>query len=64
MKLIDYQGRFICMYIVKPEEMKKFINEPMKLPQWLCLTQAIERCVKQVTDAAGNGNLARCTLYT
>ena len=32
---------------------RKFIDEPMQVPQWPCHTQSIERCVKQVTEAAG-----------
>ena len=42
-----------CMHLVKPEKIKKFINEGMQVPQWLCHAQAIERGVKQVTEAAG-----------
>ena len=34
-------------------EIKKFIDAPMKVPQWPCHGQSIERCVKQVTEAAG-----------
>jgi|SRR6218665_1710764 len=60
LKLIDCQGRLICVYLVKSAEVKKFINEPMQVPQWLCHTQAKERCVKQVTEAAGKV----CTLKT
>jgi len=42
-----------CMHLVKPEEIKKFINEGMQVPQWLCHAQAIERGVNQVIEAAG-----------
>ena len=34
-------------------EIKKFIEAPMQVPQWPCHGQSIERCVKQVTEAAG-----------
>uniref|UniRef100_A0A2D4JYV2 Uncharacterized protein n=1 Tax=Micrurus paraensis TaxID=1970185 RepID=A0A2D4JYV2_9SAUR len=33
-------------------EIRKLIDEPMQVPQWSCHAQSIERCVKQVTEAA------------
>lgn len=34
-------------------ELKKFIDEPVQVPQWSCHTQSNrEWCIKQVTDAA------------
>uniref|UniRef100_UPI00358F4A34 uncharacterized protein n=1 Tax=Myxine glutinosa TaxID=7769 RepID=UPI00358F4A34 len=37
-------------------EVKKFFDKPMQVPQWPSHTQSIERCVKQVTEAAGRVN--------
>src|SRR6218665_177422 len=34
-------------------EVKKSVDEPMQVPPWPCHVQSIERCVKQVTGAAG-----------
>ena len=34
-------------------EVKKFVDEPMQVPPWHCHAQSIERCVKQITEAAG-----------
>ena len=34
------------------EQVKKFVEEPMEVPQWPCHAQSIERCVKQLTEAA------------
>ena len=34
-------------------EVKKFTTSPIKVPAWPCHAQGIERCVKQVTEAAG-----------
>ena len=34
-------------------EVRKIVDEPMLVPQWPCHSQSIERCVKQVTEAAG-----------
>ena len=33
-------------------EIKEFIDKPMQVPQWPCHGQGIERCVKQVMEAA------------
>ena len=33
-------------------EVKQFLSKPMEVPNWCCHTQAIERCVKMVTEAA------------
>ena len=36
------------------ERIKKFIDEPMEVPDWSSHTQSVERCVKMVTEAAGH----------
>lgn len=35
-------------------EVKQFLSKPMEVPNWCCHTQAIERCVKMVTEAAAS----------
>ena|SRR6218665_96225 len=47
LKLIDCLVNLKCiyLYLVKPAEVKKFINEPLQVPQWTCCAQAIERYV-------------------
>ena len=37
-------------------ELKKFIDEPMQVPQWPCHAQSIHKCVKEVTESAGRLN--------
>ena len=34
-------------------QVKRFIDDPMRVPLWPCHAQSIERFVKQVTEAAG-----------
>jgi hypothetical protein len=56
LELIDwsdgvYEPPLTCN--LSTQEVKKFISEPMQVPQWPCHGQSIERCVKQVTEAAG-----------
>lgn len=56
LELIDwscgvYEPPLTCK--LTTSEVKKFIDKPMVVPQWPCHGQSIERCVKQVTEAAG-----------
>lgn len=46
-----YEPPFTCK--LTTAEVKNFIDEPMQVPQLPCHAQSTERCVKQVTDAAG-----------
>ena len=34
-------------------EVRQFLDAPMVVPDWPCHSQSIERCVKNVTEAAG-----------
>ena len=56
LELIDWSGGvyeppLTCK--LTAAEVKKFIDEPMQVPPWPCHAQSMERCVKQVTEAAG-----------
>ena len=35
-------------------KVKKFIDQPMEVPDWSSHTQSVERCVKMVTEAAAH----------
>ena len=39
------------------DELLEYIKTPMPVPQWPCHGQSIERCVKQVTEAASKVNV-------
>lgn len=55
LELIDwsdgvYEPPLTCA--LTTSEVFKLIDKPMEVPMWPCHTQSIERCVKQVTEAA------------